>query len=148
NDGDPGTLLEIASSQVHVAAEARPFSNGILSWEVALSEALIDKNRNRSIVVVQVGDIPSPQEGYLHRAQVLRPYEVQGYRCQAVLRGRRAAFQKERSVPFVERERQRRVGSGGLDSRRRLQPAQEFLEKAVDLLRASIAGLGEMDSRR
>src|SRR5262249_54844432 len=53
-----------------------------------------------------------------------------------------------RRVPFVEGKGQRRVGSGGLYSGRLLQPAQEFLEKAIDLLRASIAGLGEMDSRR
>src|SRR5262249_47196976 len=143
-----GALLEIGSSQVLVAAKARAFANGILSWQIALREALIDENHRRSIVIVHVSYVPAAQQGYLHCAQVLRAYEVQICGGQVVLRGRRAAVQKERRVPFVEGKGQRRVGSGGLYSGRLLQPAQEFLEKAIDLLRASIAGLGEMDSRR
>src|SRR5215472_356328 len=148
DDRDPGALLEIGSGQLLIAAKAHAFSNGILSWKIASSEALIDEYDSRRIVIVEVGYVPAARKRYFHCAQVLRAYEVEIHRCEAVLRGRRAALQKERRVPFIEGEGQGRVGSGGLNSRRRLQPAQEFLEKAVDLIRASIAGLREMDSRR
>src|SRR5215471_3162276 len=81
DDRDPGALLEIGSGQLLVAAKAHAFPNGILSWKIASSEALIDEYDGRRSVIVEVGYVPPARKRYLHCAQVLRAYEVEIYRC-------------------------------------------------------------------